>query len=148
MVRFRYFWVGVILLASFFTLGILVRSKPTSFDLIIAQFFALYRTHQEIGIANFVSTTTAPIVVGLVAIGILAFWFYKRTRKSVYDLVPIALIIAAGAASTLAKPIFHRVRPGMNLSTVFDAEPSFPSSHTVFIAVVGSTLLFILPRDV
>jgi membrane-associated phospholipid phosphatase len=36
-------------------------------------------------------------------------------------VTPIALIVVAGAAFTLAKSIFHRVRPGVTLSPILVA---------------------------
>jgi len=136
--------MGLVSFAVFITLGIVVQSKPTSIDLSIAKFFASHRTQSEISVAGTVSTATTPFFVGLLAIGILAIWIYRRHRWLAQDFIPVVLIVTAGIASTLAKSIFHRVRPGMNFSTIYDAEPSFPSSHTVFIAVAGSSILFIL----
>lgn len=138
--------MGLVSLACFLALGIAVHSKPTSIDLTIAKFFTSHRTHSEISIAREVSTATTPIVVGLLAMGILAIWIYKRRTWLMQDFIPAALIVTAGIASTLAKSIFHRLRPGMNFSTIFDTEPSFPSSHTVFIAVAGSSFLFIFAK--
>lgn len=146
MVRSRYLWAGLAFLAGFITLGIAVHSKPTAVDLTIAQFFASHRTQAEIRIANIASSVTAPFVVGLVAIGLLAVWNYRRQRWSTQDFIPLALIAASGIATTLAKSIFNRLRPGMNFSTIYNAQPGFPSSHTVFIAAAGSSFLFIFAK--
>lgn len=146
MTKSRYLWMGLTLLASFITLGIAVHSKPTSIDLTVGRFFASHRTHGEIRVADVVSRAAAPIVVGLLAIGLLALWNYRKRRWLARDFIPIALIAVSAIATALAKSIFHRVRPGMNFSTIYDAEPGFPSSHTVFIAVVGSAFLFICTK--
>jgi len=146
MTKVRNLWAGVFFLMVFIFLGILVRSKPTSFDLSVAKFFAAHRTHVEISVASFVSTVVAPVVIGTVATVLLVLWYLIKQQRTAQDVVPIALIVVAGAASTLAKSIFHRVRPGATLSTILDAEPSFPSSHTIFIAVAGSTLLFVFAK--
>jgi membrane-associated phospholipid phosphatase len=138
--------MGLIFSIAFIVMGVVDRSKPTSMDLTIAKFFTSHRTPSEIRIAGEVSTATAPIIIGLLAIGLLAIWIYRKERRVIQDFTPAALIVTAGIASTLAKPIFHRVRPGMNFSTIYDAEPSFPSSHTVFIAVAGSALLFVFAK--
>lgn len=146
MVKSRYLWAGLISFAAFITLGIVVRSKPTSIDLTIAQFFMSHRTDGEIRFANILSAMTAPIIVAPLAIGLLLLWNYKKQKWSAQDFIPIVLIVATGVASTLAKTIFHRARPGIDLSTLYDAEPGFPSSHTVFVAAIGSSLLFIIAK--
>jgi len=135
--------VGLFSLASFVVLGMTVKSGPTSFDKAVAKFFASHRTHAEVTIAGVIGTWTAPAIIGTLAMGILTILIYRKRPWLLQDFIPATLIVTAGVASTFAKSAFHRVRPGMNFSTIFDPEPSFPSSHTIFIAVAGSSFLFI-----
>lgn len=115
-------------------------------DTSVALWFKAHRTSSEIHWASIISSATKPVIVGFVACILLLYWIYRSRLWHIRAFVPLAIIVTCGVAATIAKPLFDRVRPGMGLSTAVDLEPSYPSSHTVFIAAVGGSLLFIFVK--
>lgn len=142
----RYLWVGVIFFAAFITLGVAVHSGPTSFDLTVARFFAAHRTHSEVSVARLIGAVAEPWVVGLLAISIFGIRIYRKRLRPVGDFVPIAMIASVALCASLGKLFFGRARPDATLATFRIAEPSFPSSHTAFMAAAGCAFLFIVVR--
>ncbi len=62
------------------------------------------------------------------------------------DFIPFAFVLSCAAVATVAKPFFDRVRPGAGLSTLYDFEPSYPSSHLLYLAAAVSSL-FLASRN-
>ena len=62
------------------------------------------------------------------------------------DYVPLALMVTAAAISTVSKPFFGRTRPVPDLSTLYEFEPSYPSSHAVMIAAAGCAFILVAGR--
>jgi len=89
---------------------------------------------------------TRPIIVFAVIALLLLFHNYWNRSWSVRAFIPLALVGSCAVLSTLGKSYFDRVRPGAGLTTLLDLEPSYPSSHTVFIAAAGCSFLFFARR--
>jgi undecaprenyl-diphosphatase len=77
---------------------------------------------------------------------LLLFLNYWTRSWYLRDYVPLALVGTAAVLSAISKPFFNRTRPGPGLSTLFDLEPSYPSSHTVMIAAAGSAFILMAGR--
>ena len=126
----------------FVELGSIARRGPLPIDTTVALWFKTHRTPSEVQWAQLISALTTPIVVFAVFVVLLVFLNYWTGSWYPRDFIPLALLGVCAVVSTLAKPFFNRTRPGAGLTTLFDFEPSYPSSHTVFIAAAGCSLLF------
>lgn len=127
-------------------LGVIAKSGPLPIDMRVALWFKAHRTPSEVHWAQIFSALTTPIVVFAAFVLLLLFLNYWTGSWYVRDFIPLALIGSCAVISTLAKTFFDRVRPGAGLTTLFDFEPSYPSSHTVFIAAAGCSLLFFVGK--
>lgn len=126
----------------FVVLGIIAKSGPLAIDTRVALWFKAHRTTTEVHLAQFISALTTPIVVFSAVVLLLLFLNYWTRSWYLRDFIPLVLLGVCAVISTLAKTFFNRTRPGAGLATLFDFEPSYPSSHTVFIAAAGCSLLF------
>lgn len=141
-----YLLIGLLNLIIFVELGNAVKDGPTAFDSTVAQWFKAHRNPSEYNWAQIVTAFTTPLIVCVALVVLLLFRQYWMGAWTPVDFVPLALVICAGAVSLWAKPFFGRIRPGLGLATQFDLEPSYPSSHVVFIALAGGCLLFVYSR--
>lgn len=140
------FPIGLLSLVLFVALGIVAKSGPLSIDTRVALWFKVHRTPSEVHWAQIISAMTTPIIVfAVIALLLLALNYWARSW-SIRDFIPLALMGSCAVIATLAKIFFDRVRPGAGLTTRIDLEPSYPSSHTVFIAAAGCSLLFFAGR--
>lgn len=135
------FPIGLLSLVLFVELGIIAKAGPLPVDERVALWFKAHRTPSEVHWAQILSALTTPIIVLAVTSVILLYLNYWMRSWYLRDFIPLALVVSCAIASTLAKSFFDRVRPGAGLTTLFDFEPSYPSSHTVFIAAAGCALL-------
>lgn len=125
----------------FVELGVIAKDGPLPIDERVALWFKEHRTPGEVHWAQVLSALTTPVIVFLVIVVILLYLNYWTRSWYLRDFIPLAVVAASAVVSTVAKPFFGRVRPGAGLTTLFDFEPSYPSSHTVFVAAAGSALL-------
>lgn len=146
MKRYLLLPIGLLSLVLFVELGIIAKTGPLPIDTRVALWFKAHRSAKEVNIAQAVSALTTPIVVLSAAILLLLFLNYWTRSWYPRDFIPLALVGTAAVISTAAKPFFNRTRPGAGLTTLFDFEPSYPSSHTVFIAAAGCALLLFAER--
>lgn len=130
----------------FVELGFISKTGPLPIDTRVALWFKAHRSAKEISIAQGISALTTPIIVLSASVLLLLFLNYWTRSWYPRDFIPLALVGTAAIISALAKPFFNRVRPGAGLTTLFDFEPSYPSSHTVMIAAAGCALLFFAER--
>lgn len=137
-----FFPIGLLSLVLFVELGIVAKDGPLPIDERVALWFKEHRTPGEVHWAQVFSALTTPVIVFVVIMVTLLYLNYWTRSWYLRDFVPIALVVSCAAISTFAKTFFNRVRPGAGLTTLFDFEPSYPSSHTVFIAAAGGSLLF------
>ncbi len=126
----------------FVELGIIAKAGPLPIDERVALWFKEHRTASQVRWAQVLSALTTPVIVFAVIVVILLYLNYWTRSWYLRDFIPLALVVTAALAATAAKPLFDRVRPGAGLTTLFDFEPSYPSSHTVFIGAAGGSLLF------
>lgn len=126
----------------FVELGIIAKTGPLPIDERVALWFKEHRTASQVRWAQVLSALTTPVIVFAVIVVILLYLNYWTRSWYLRDFIPLALVVTAALAATAAKPLFDRVRPGAGLTTLFDFEPSYPSSHTVFIGAAGGSLLF------
>lgn len=141
------FPIGLLSLVLFVVLGIIAKTGPLSIDTRIALWFKAHRTPSEVHWAQILSAMTRPIIVFAVIVLLLLFHNYWHRSWSVRAFVPLALVGSCAVLSTWAKSYFDRVRPGAGLATLVDLEPSYPSSHTVFITAAGCSFLFFARRQ-
>lgn len=146
MRRHILFPIGLLSLALFVELGLIAKSGPLAIDKRVALWFKAHRTPTQVHWANVISILTRPVIVLVVMVLLLLYLNYRTRSWNVRNLIPLALVFSSAVLAALAKSYFHRLRPGMGLSTQLDLEPSFPSSHTVFIAAAGSSLFFYVVR--
>jgi membrane-associated phospholipid phosphatase len=140
------FPIGITSLVLYFELGIIARSGPLPIDTRVALWFKSNRTPTELQWAQILSAITTPIIVFSVMLLLLLFLNYWTRSWYLRDYVPLALVGTAAVLSAISKPFFNRTRPGPGLSTLFDLEPSYPSSHTVMIAAAGSAFILMAGR--
>jgi len=140
------FPIGLLSLGLFVELGVIAKSGPLPIDTRVALWFKAHRTPSEVHWAQIFSALTTPVIIFTAIVLLLLFLNYWTGSWYVRDFIPLALIGSCAVISTLAKTFFDRVRPGAGLTTLFDFEPSYPSSHTVFIAAAGCSLLFFAGR--
>lgn len=135
------FPIGLLSLVLFVELGIIAKAGPLPIDERVALWFKAHRTPRELHWAQIISALTTPIIVLTVITVILLYLNYWTRSWYLRDFIPLALVASCAVASTLAKSFFDRARPGAGLTTLFDFDPSYPSSHTIFIAAAGCALL-------
>lgn len=135
------FPIGLLSLVLFVELGVIAKSGPLPIDERVALWFKEHRTPGEVRWAQILSALTTPVIVFLVIVVILLYLNYWTRSWYLRDFVPLALVVSCAVISTFAKTFFDRVRPGAGLTTLFEFEPSYPSSHAVFIAAAGCALL-------
>lgn len=135
--------MGLVFLVFFVELGVYVRSGPIAIDTWLALWFKSHRTRTQIDIASVITSIATPVLVLFVASVLLLYWNYLFSTWYFENFIPLGLVVMCAAVTTLSKPLFGRIRPGSDLSTLYDFEPSYPSSHAVFIAAAGSSLLFL-----
>lgn len=140
------FPIGLLSLVLFVVLGIIAKSGPLSIDTRVALWFKAHRTPSEVHWAQIFSAMTTPVIIFVVIVLLLLVLNYWARSWSLRDFIPLALMGSCAVIATLAKSFFDRVRPGAGLTTLLDLEPSYPSSHTVFIAAAGCSLLFFAGR--
>lgn len=138
--------IGLLSLVLFAELGILTKNGPLPIDERVSLWFKEHRTAEEVQWAQVISALTTPIIVFAVIVVILLYLNYWIGSWYLRDFIPLALVISCAAIDSVAKVTFSRLRPGPGLSTLFDLEPSYPSSHTVFIAAAGGALLIFAGR--
>lgn len=138
--------IGLFSLVLFVELGIIAKSGPLPIDSRVALWFKAHRTATEVRWAQIISAMSAPVIVFAVIILLLLFLNYWTRSWYPRDFIPIALVVTSAVLSTVAKTIFSRVRPGAGLTTLFDFEPGYPSSHVVFMAAALGSLLFFVGR--
>lgn len=130
----------------FVELGAIAKSGPLPIDTRVALWFKGHRTPREVHWAQIISAMTTPIIVLVVMITLLLFLNYWTSSWYLRDFIPLAMVSSCAVIASIAKPFFHRVRPGAGLTTLFDFEPGYPSSHTVFISAAGCSLLLFAGR--
>ena len=126
----------------FVELGIIAKSGPLPIDSRVALWFKAHRTASEVRWAQIISAMSTPVIVFAVIVLLLLFLNYWTRSWYPRDFIPLALVITSAVLSTVAKIFFHRVRPGAGLTTLFDFEPGYPSSHVVFMAAALGSLIF------
>jgi len=135
---------GLGLLAVFAGLGEIAKSGPLSIDRHFALWFKAHRTAKEVQWAQVLSAMTTPIIVLSAIVMLLLYLNYVARSWHIRDFIPLAFVLTCAVIASVAKPYFDRVRPGAGLSTLFDFEPSYPSSHTVYMAAAISSLFFVV----
>jgi len=140
------FPIGLLSLVLFVELGIIAKAGPLPIDESVALWLKEHRTATEVHWAQVISALTTPVIVFMVIVVILLYLNYWTRSWYLRDFIPLALVVTSAAVSSLAKPFFSRVRPGAGLTTLFEFEPGYPSSHTVFMAAAGSALLIFAGR--
>jgi membrane-associated phospholipid phosphatase len=140
------FSIGLLSMVLFVELGIIGKSGPMPIDTTVALWFKAHRTAGEIRWAEVISAMTTPIIVLGVVVLILLFLNYWTRAWYLQDFMPLALVALAALISTVSGPFFNRLRPGAGLTTRFDFEPSYPSSHVVFMGAAGCALLLFATR--
>lgn len=138
--------IGLLSLVLYVELGFIAKSGPLPIDTTVALWFKAHRTPKEVQVAQVISALTTPIIVFSAIVTILLFLNYWTRSWYPRDFIPLALVATAAILTTVSKPFFDRVRPGAGLATLFEFEPSYPSSHTVYIAAAGCALLLYADR--
>lgn len=137
---------GLASLALFAGLGEYAKSRPLAVDREVALWFKAHRTPGEVQWAQVVSALTTPIIVFAAILMLLFYLNYLARSWYLRDFIPFAFVLSCAAIATVAKPFFDRVRPGAGLSTLYDFEPSYPSSHVLYLAAAVSSL-FLASRN-
>lgn len=135
------FPIGLLSLVLFVELGIIAKSGPLPVDSQVANWFKAHRTPTEVQWAQVLGALTAPIIVLTVTAVIFLYLNYWNRSWYLRDYIPLALLVSCAVTCSLAKLLFNRLRPGAGLTTLFELDPSYPSSHVAFIASAGGALL-------
>lgn len=144
--RYLLFPIGITSLVLYFELGVVAKSGPLPVDTSVALWFKAHRTPTELHWAQIISAITTPIIIFSVMVLLLLFLNYWTRSWYLRDYVPLALMVTAAVLSTISKPFFARTRPEPGLSTLYDFEPSYPSSHAVMIAAAGGAFILMAGR--
>jgi undecaprenyl-diphosphatase len=97
-----------------------------SHDEAVLRWFVDHRSEWMISIARFVGIASGFVsLLGLSAV--LGVWVWRRGWP--LALAPLASLLLAGIAATVAKVIFGRARPPIALHGVRVTSPAFPSGH-------------------
>ena len=134
--------IGLLSLVLFVELGIIAKSGPLPIDSRVAIWFKEHRTPTLVQWAQVFSALTTPIIVFSVIIVLLLFLNYWTRSWYPRDFIPLALVLTSTAIEVFSRGFFGRSRPWAGLTTLYDFEPSYPSSHTALIAAAGCALLF------
>lgn len=133
-------------MALFTELGEYAKARPLAVDTDVALWFKANRTPREVQWAQVLSALTTPIIVLAAIMMLLLYLNYLARSWYLRDFIPFAFVLSCAAIATVAKPFFDRVRPGAGLSTLYDFEPSYPSSHLLYMAAALSSL-FLAARN-
>lgn len=130
---------GVVLLAAFVVLGVLVRGQPYGPDALLGQ--ALegdWRGPAGVA-AGVVSAVLGPVlpIVAAAALAVATVRLRRRRRPDAARVVlrVLALLLVCRATSWIAKPLFARERPRVY------PDFAYPSGHVVSVASTGFALL-------
>ena len=114
-----------------------------SHDESVLAWFVDHRTDRWIRVAKLVSTIGA--FVSLTIIGVLlGVWLWRRGSQAMLAAAPLASLLLASLASTVAKSTFDRDRPPVTVHATTVTLAAFPSGHATdaeaFFLAAGLTL--------
>ena len=103
----------------------------------VLAWFVDHRTDRWIRVAKLMSTIGA--FVSLTIIGVLlGVWLWRRGSQAMLAAAPLASLLLASLASTVAKSIFDRDRPPVTVHATTVTLAAFPSGHATDAAAFSS----------
>jgi membrane-associated phospholipid phosphatase len=99
-----------------------------SHDEAVLHWFVDHRTSELVNLARVVSTIGGLLGLAL-ASGAVGLWCWVRCRRVALSVIAFVSLIAATLASNLAKAVFDRPRPPVQLQAAHVASAAFPSAH-------------------
>jgi undecaprenyl-diphosphatase len=130
MSRARWAASGVVMLAAFVGLGLLVSKQPLKIDVVIADALRGQYARPLGRVAGVVTDVFGPVLPVVLGVGLLLAAIRWRDHASVVLRIVVVLVLCR-VTSTVFKPIFTRQRPRAY------PDLSYPSGHVVSVASTG-----------
>lgn len=125
---------GVVLLAGFLVLGLLVRTAPSNLDTLLRGALA-DNAHDGLGAGALavgaVLGPALPVTFGAVLAIATVVWWRRGDRRASVTFRVLILLLACRLTSVVAKPLFDRHRPRVY------PDWAYPSGHVVSVAATG-----------
>ncbi|QRP44237.1 phosphatase PAP2 family protein [Amycolatopsis sp. FDAARGOS 1241] len=134
--RVRWVVTGVVLLAAFVALGLLVDRQPLRLDVEVATALRGQDTRPAGLVAGVVTNVLGPVLPWVLGVVLVAFALRDRARLSVYARLAAVLVLCR-VMSVVFKPAFLRQRPRAY------PELSYPSGHVVSVAATGLVVVLL-----
>jgi undecaprenyl-diphosphatase len=139
--------VAVALVAANVTLFVLIAEDLLegggliSHDEAVLTWFVGHRTDRLITVAKVISTLGAFASLAIVA-ALIAVWLWRRGWRVGLAVAPLASLVLASLASTVAKALFDRERPPITVHATTVTLAAFPSGHATDAAAffLGASL--------
>ena len=107
-----------------------------SHDEAVLSWFVDHRTDRAIHFAKFVSTLGAYVSLAIISV-LIGIWLWRRGSHLLLAAAPLASLTLASLASTVAKSIFDRDRPPVEVHATHATLAAFPSGHATNGAAFG-----------
>ena len=98
--------------------------------------FVDHRTDWSIRVAKVMSTIGAFVTLAIISL-VIGIWLWRRGSRALLAAAPLASLVLASLASTVAKSIFERDRPPVTVHATTVTLASFPSGHATNAAAFG-----------
>jgi len=107
-----------------------------SHDDAVLAWFVDHRTDRSIRVAKLVSTLGAFVSLAIVS-ALIGIWLWRRGSQMLLAAAPLVSISLGSLASTVAKSIFERERPPIDVHATTVTLAAFPSGHATNGAAFG-----------
>ncbi len=118
-------------------------------DEAVLSWFVDHRTDWSIRVAKLLGTIGAFVSLAVISV-IIGIWLWRRGSHVLLAAAPLASLVVASLASTVAKSIFERDRPPIEVPAATVTLASFPSGHATngaaFGVAAGLTLALTIAR--
>ncbi|MEW2506271.1 phosphatase PAP2 family protein [Amycolatopsis sp. NPDC047767] len=128
--RVRWVVTGVVLLAAFVALGLLVDRQPLQLDTEVANALRGQDTRPAGLVAGVVTNVLGPVLPWVLGVALVALGLRDRSNRSVCVRLAVVLVLCR-LTSVAFKPVFLRRRPREY------PDLSYPSGHVVAVASTG-----------
>ena len=107
-----------------------------SHDEAVLSWFVDHRTDRSIHLAKLVSTIGAYVPLAIISL-FIGIWLWRRGTHVLLAAAPLVSISLGSLASTVAKSIFDRERPPVDVHATHATLAAFPSGHATNGAAFG-----------
>jgi undecaprenyl-diphosphatase len=136
MPRVRWAVTGVVLLAAFLALGLLVARQPLALDAEVANALRGEDTQPAGRVAGVLTDVLGPVLPYVLGVALITLVLLRRDRWSLFVRLAVVLVLCR-LTSLVFKPIFVRQRPRDY------PDLSYPSGHVVSVASTGLVVVLL-----